>query len=326
METNTTPYNGNSIVAGVSSLIVLIVIIVMVTSLLNNKNISALETRTEQLEANVQSLQTELSTSLTEPLITSPTNSEYETINKESIKSEPVVPEIIDSKFDMETPKVMVAALNQQSLDSKKPAEEPKIDQLKNQVETISSKVDSVTNKVNSVNSRIDSFSKKLDMQANSLQSILKNEIKILAKTETNKIKKFETQLTSISKDIVNLRREGKQLSIRVAQSKSTGLTNQIKNNDNSIKLLTNKLQNLAVKINSSNSSKQIQKLGQKIDQQINKLKSNLETEVTKRLSKLKSTLETKAAEQYKQQNAKIEVLETQLQMLIGGLMASSTE
>ncbi|HHB92763.1 MAG TPA: hypothetical protein ENK59_06085, partial [Thioploca sp.] len=243
METNTPPYNGNSIVAGVSSLIVLIVIIVMVTSLLNNKSISALETRTEQLEANVQSLQTELSTSLTEPLTISPTNSEDKTINEESTKSESIVPEIIeDSKFDKESPKVMVTAL-QQSLDIKKSVEEPKIDQLANQVETISSKVDSVTNKVNSVNSKINSFSKKLDKQANSLQSALKSEIKILAKIETSKIKKFESQLISIKEDIVNLQKEGKQLDIKVTQSKSIDLTNQIKNNDNSIKLLTNKLQ-----------------------------------------------------------------------------------
>ncbi len=326
METNTPSSNGNSIVAGVSSLVLLIVVIVMVTSLLNNKNISTLETRTEQLEINVQSLQTELSTPLKEQLTASPANTEIldETVSEEPIESEPVVELDVET---LETPKVMIAALNQQSISLETTTSgESEFDKLEGQVGSINSRVDSVTNKVNSVNSKIDSFSKKLDNQANLLQSTLKNEIKILAKTETNKIKKFETQLTSIGKDIVNLQREGKQLSIKVAQSKSTDFTNQIKNNNSSIKLLTNKLQNLAVKINSSNGSKQIQKLDQKIDQQINKLKSTLEDEVTKQLSKLKFILETKAAEQSKQQNAKIEILETQLQMLIGGLTASSAE
>ncbi len=313
METNSPPSNGNSIVAGVSSLIVLIVIIVMVTSLLNNKSISALETRTEQLEINVKSLQ--LSPSL-QPTVFS-TNSE---ISDKTISEEPPEPmEVIEnnSKFDIKTPKVMIAALNSVPL-AATASEEPKIDNLANQIETINGKVNSVTNKVNAANSKIDSFSNKLDIQAKSLKSILKNETKMLAITQNNKIKKLETQLTSITKNISSLQREGKQLSFRAAQLESTGSTNQT--DDSSIKLLTNKLQNLSVKINSLSNTEQVQKLDQKIDQQINKLKSSLEVELTKKLS----SLEIKTAEQLKQQNSKIEVLETQLQMLIGGLTASS--
>ena len=315
METNSPPSNGNSIVAGVSSLIVLIVIIVMVTSLLNNKNISSLETRTEQLEINVKSLQ--LSTSLEEQPTVFSTNSE---ISDKTINEEPPEPvEVIEnnSKFDVKNPKVMVAALNSVPL-AATASEEPKIDNLANQIETINGKVNSVTNKVNAANSKIDSFSNKLEIQAKSLKSTLKNEIKMLAITQDNKIKKLETQLTSITKDISSLQTEGKQLSFRATQLESTDSTNQT--NDSSIKLLTNKLQNLSVKINSLSNTKQVQKLDQKIDQQINKLKSSLEVELTKKLS----SLEVKAAEQLKQQNSKIEVLETQLQMLIGGLTASS--
>jgi DNA repair exonuclease SbcCD ATPase subunit len=58
------PQPSNSITVGAIGLAVLIIIIVAVTSLLNNKKISALETRSSQLEARLQILQEETAVSV----------------------------------------------------------------------------------------------------------------------------------------------------------------------------------------------------------------------------------------------------------------------
>jgi len=301
-ESNTPPNNGNSIVAGVSSLIVLIVIIVMVTSLLNNKSISALETRTDQLEIDLQALRIELSNSLTEQVIISPVGddsasaSPKENLESKVLNEEPIEPAVKseDKRSHLKADAIMVAS-NQLGIPNLGLAsDESKIDKLETQLGTVTSKVDS--------------FTSKLTQQTNSLQSTLKNETKILAKLQNDTLKKLETRLRAITNDIANLQQEGKQLNSIVSQVKNTDITGQLENHDSTIKILTVKIQNLADKITNLDKDEQIQQLEQKIDIQI---------------SQLQTTLEADLATQLQKQNAKIESLETQLQMLIGGLTSS---
>ncbi len=299
-ESNTPSNNGNSIVAGISSLVVLIVIIVMVTSLLNNKSISALETRTDQLETNLQSLQTDFSTLLTESPTVSPTvddSSPSPVDNIEVLKEaapieEPTPVKSEDKITHLKVDKIMVAS-NQLGIPNLgETSNDSKINKLETQLKT-------VTGKVNLFNS-------KLNQQANSLQSTLKNETKILAKLQNNTLKSLEKRLQSIAKNMVKLQQESKQLNSKM--SKMNNVTSQVKSHDSTIEILTVKLQTLTDKIANVDKNEQIQKLDQKIDLQI---------------SQLKTTLEADVATKFQKQNAKIAALETQLQMLIGGLTSS---
>ncbi|MDM8565842.1 hypothetical protein QUF74_09330 [Candidatus Halobeggiatoa sp. HSG11] len=292
--TTETKTNGSSIIAGVSSLVVLIVIIVMVTSLLNNKNISTLETRATQIETDLQSLRTKLSTSLKEQLnVTIFSDEVDETVNEETTK--PVISEIENNNAET-IPKA--TTLKQNTPLSMSDNQDTRLGKLENQLETFTKQLQTVTSKVNS-------FTNKLNQQANSLKTTLKNEAKVLAKTQNDKVKKLETLLKSVNKDIAYLQREGKNL--KVSRSKNTDVNSQVKVHDSTIKTLTLKLQDLTEQ--ATNLSKNKQQLEQKIDQQI---------------EQLKSTLETNVAKQFKEQNDKITSIETQLQMLIGGLIGST--
>lgn len=267
-ENSTTETTSSSIVAGVSSLIVLMVIIVMVTSLLNNKNISALETRIEQLETNLQSAQTaDLTTS---SALQEPDKDDTKILKMATVKQDIPLNTVIN--------------------------QDARFNKLEKQLGTLTKQLKTVTGKVNS-------FGKQLNQQANSLQTAIKNETNFLTKTQNDEAKKLKIQLKSINQNIANLQREGKQLKTRL--SKTPDVSNHVKNQDNNIKELTVKLQNLTT----DNS---------------NQIKQQLEQE--HQISQLKVTLETSVSEQFQEQSDKINSLETQFQMLIGGLVGSIEE
>ncbi|MDM8568752.1 hypothetical protein QUF50_04425 [Thiotrichales bacterium HSG1] len=250
--TTETTNNSSSIIAGVSSLIVLIVIIVMVTSLLNNKNISVLETRIEQLETRLQS------------------------------ESKPV----IDSNT------IVMTASKQNIPLGTTDNRNTKVHELENQLKTFAKQFKNLTSKVNS-------FDKKLNQQTTSLQTALKNKTKSLTKSQTDEVKGLQVQLQSINRNIANLQRERKQLSIRM--SKNTDISGQINDHASKLKMLTAKLQNMAEQAINPNQNEQ-------------------------QISDLKLALEAEVAKHYQQQDDKLKSLEAQFQMLIAGIAGSTEE
>lgn len=196
------PHN-NSLVIGAMSLVMLIVIVAGFTSLLNNKKISALETRANQLEASLQVLQKETATSIT-------TDAVFEALKEEkaaSIKRE----NALNDKVGL------------------------KIEGLDAQLQTLK---EAVTVAQNPQDEQI----KGLAVEVTQKESTLKADLKVLPQKQNDKLKDLEAKLQTLkAENRVSLKQQAdhiKALSHQVIQQETAvaELTTKVQRENEQVK------------------------------------------------------------------------------------------